>query len=182
MKNTRVTVQCAVCGTEKQIPRCWLKRLKRAPTCSRHCNGVLNGREWAKHGHKGWAGWSEESKQKRRALSGPSAVNWKGGIRINKDGYREVLKKGHPRAGTNGYVLEHILVAEEMLGRPLAPGEVVHHRDGNKANNDPTNLKVYASNRAHMKAEHWGVSRAARAAMRSSSRSTDRTRPDTSPS
>lgn len=29
-----------------------------------------------------------------------------------------------------------------MLGRPLAPGEVVHHRDGDKRNNVPENLVV----------------------------------------
>lgn len=39
-------------------------------------------------------------------------------------------------------VHEHRLVAEKMLGRPLKPGEVVHHEDGDKRNNTPENLKV----------------------------------------
>jgi hypothetical protein len=37
---------------------------------------------------------------------------------------------------------QHRVVAEQMLGRPLKPGEIVHHIDGNKHNNDPSNLQV----------------------------------------
>jgi hypothetical protein len=29
-----------------------------------------------------------------------------------------------------------------MLGRPLEPGEIVHHIDHDKRNNDPANLQV----------------------------------------
>lgn len=36
----------------------------------------------------------------------------------------------------------HRIVAEQNLGRPLQPGEVVHHIDGNKRNNHPGNLQV----------------------------------------
>ena len=32
---------------------------------------------------------------------------------------------------------EHRVVAEQMLGRPLKPGEVVHHIDEDKRNNNP---------------------------------------------
>ena len=43
--------------------------------------------------------------------------------------------------------LFHRRVAQEMLGRPLLPGEVVHHRDGNSLNNHPDNLLVLPSQR-----------------------------------
>jgi hypothetical protein len=36
----------------------------------------------------------------------------------------------------------HRVVAEALLGRALLPGEVVHHKDGDKWNNSPDNLKV----------------------------------------
>lgn len=45
----------------------------------------------------------------------------------------------------------HRIVAEIMLGRPLAPGEVVHHKDGNKRNNAPGNLEVFRNQAAHAK-------------------------------
>lgn len=43
----------------------------------------------------------------------------------------------------------HRIVAEELLGRALRPGEVVHHIDGNKRNNTPENLMVFPSQREH---------------------------------
>ena len=44
----------------------------------------------------------------------------------------------------------HRVVAEKMLGRKLRPGEVVHHIDGDKRNNRPENLMVFASQSEHV--------------------------------
>lgn len=46
-------------------------------------------------------------------------------------------------------VHEHRAVAEVILGRRLLPGEVVHHEDLNKRNNDPDNLIVFPNQAAH---------------------------------
>ena len=45
----------------------------------------------------------------------------------------------------------HRVVAELMLGRPLKPGEVVHHIDRDRRNNRPENLMVFASQAEHVK-------------------------------
>lgn len=82
---------------------------------------------------------------------------WKGGVHIGKKGYiyRRVPK--HPHANSAGYVFEHRLVVEEHLGRILLPTEVVHHKDGNPANNDISNLEVFVSNGKHLRATLKGV-------------------------
>jgi hypothetical protein len=45
---------------------------------------------------------------------------------------------------------EHRRVAEQMLGRPLVKGEIVHHIDGDRHNNSHTNLQVMTQSE-HMK-------------------------------
>jgi hypothetical protein len=70
-----------------------------------------------------------------RGRYGPEHWNWKGG-HVTSAGYRVISRRG--RAG----LLEHRVVAEKMLGRPLGRDEIVHHVDGNRANNAPENLVV----------------------------------------
>ena len=70
---------------------------------------------------------------------------------------REKLRNAHLNSGEGKtYVKnygrhEHRVVAEQILGRPLMPGEVVHHIDGNKRNNSMKNIRVYNSQSEHAK-------------------------------
>lgn len=67
---------------------------------------------------------------------------WKGGRTTASNGYVLVKRPGHPSADSRGYVYEHRLVAEQTLGRPLTATEIVHHRNGTRADNRPENLEV----------------------------------------
>ena len=99
---------------------------------------------------------------------------WKGGRYIEPGkGYVMVLNRAHLRARQNGYVCEHILVAENMLGRPLTASEEVHHINRDRADNRPENLKVYASHLDHSMTEHYADVAVARDAAASRKTSTD---------
>lgn len=81
---------------------------------------------------------------------------WNGGKTLDKDGYVLVLCPDHPKARKTGYVLEHRLVMEMMIGRILHDHEVVHHRDGDHSNNHPANLMLFEANADHLRHELTG--------------------------
>jgi hypothetical protein len=85
---------------------------------------------------------------------GPAHPRWKGGEFHRKGGYVYVLMPGHPRANCQQRVKRAVLVAEEMLKRPLRPREVVHHRNGIKRDDRPANIMVFPSTGAHTH-YHW---------------------------
>lgn len=61
----------------------------------------------------------------------------------------EELKAVYRSTKRNGVKIDqHRAIMEEKLGRKLRPGELVHHKDENKKNNDPDNLEVM-SHQAH---------------------------------
>lgn len=80
---------------------------------------------------------------------GQENPNWKGGRSVASNGYVLIKRPGHPMADVRGYVYEHRLVASEMLGRLLEPGEQVHHRNEIKTDNRPENLMVAGSHLEH---------------------------------
>ena len=62
------------------------------------------------------------------------------------------LDTGHGKTYSKLYGRhEHRVVAEQILGRSLLPGEVVHHLDFNPRNNAPDNLIIFSSQADHAK-------------------------------
>ncbi len=98
-----------------------------------------------------------EMRPKHNAGIGPKANHWQGGRPIFQ-GYQFVYAPGHPATtSTKPYVQEHRLIMEEQLGRYLEPYEIVHHKDGDRLNNDPSNLEVKTRGKHlsdHFKASH----------------------------
>lgn len=161
----RVKVNCAACGKEMERLPSRLRRV-RQPTCSCRCNGKLRGAEWGKHGRKGRAGWTAESRASYKAkMSGPNNPAWKGGVTLKrpKGNYRGVRHVRAPQwalpmARQDGYIAEHRLVMAERMGRRmLARTEVVHHLDHDPSNNAPENLELWPTNRSHKAAEHGRI-------------------------
>lgn len=82
----------------------------------------------------------------KESQKGSENGHWKGGVVKRKNGYVYIWNPGHPNADKTGYVPEHRLVAEKKVGRSLRSKEVVHHINGKKDDNLPSNLFVCTQN------------------------------------
>ena len=74
-----------------------------------------------------------------------------------RDGYVAIYCPEHQKANKDGYVMEHILVMEEAIGRHLTEEEVVHHKNHKRDDNRLENLELMTFRdhaKLHMK-ERW---------------------------
>lgn len=124
-------VQCDWCGA---TIRKWPSLVRARNFCDRACFG----------------------KYRSAYLVGEKAAHWKGGQKRDR-GRVLIHQPSHPRANKRGYVYRYVLVAEEMLGRNLTPEEVVHHINGDEADDRPENLHVFPNQAEH--ARHHGYQR-----------------------
>ena len=143
------TIKCYQCGKDVQKYPSQIKKYK-YQFCNKECKY-----EWNKTLPGYWKGKKMPFiKRPNRDISGSKNPKWKGGKRIDKDGYVLILKKEHPLCDYHGYVREHRLVMEDKIGRYLKPEENVHHIDKDKQNNNINNLILYANTSRHQK-EHY---------------------------
>jgi hypothetical protein len=77
---------------------------------------------------------------------------------ISNNGYRLLYRPEHHRADQRGYVLEHIWVWENAHGEQVEAGDCVHHINGDKLDNNPSNLQKM-SHRQHTILHHTGAKR-----------------------
>ncbi|MEI6236164.1 MAG: HNH endonuclease signature motif containing protein [Planctomycetota bacterium] len=68
----------------------------------------------------------------RKAFKNRKSRGW----RISSNGYQEYT------TGVNAGRGVHIIILEKKIGRKMMKGEVTHHIDGNKLNNNPDNLML----------------------------------------
>lgn len=61
-----------------------------------------------------------------------------------RTGYWMIKASNSPMADKHGMVMEHRLVMSEMIGRPLTRDEEVHHKNGDRGDNRPENLELWA--------------------------------------
>ena len=81
--------------------------------------------------------------QQLRFIAGHNLRSKHPGKTYRKDGY--VLIQTN-----NGRELEHLIVAEKMIGRKLTKDEIVHHINGKRDDNRPENLRVLSGHEKHV--------------------------------
>jgi hypothetical protein len=161
-------LNCTVCGTPKWYADAWIRKGIKQPTCSKKCNGVHRGQDWAKHGHKGAAAVTPEGRASAiQKMTGSNNPAWKGGVTyFSKHGnyaqhgqikYIRCPLEFLAMARKDGYVMEHRLIVAQVLGRCLLRMETVHHLNHNPTDNRLTNLALFASNQDHKLYEAHGT-------------------------
>ena len=122
---------CDTCGKKFERPVSHFRK---------KLNGHYVGNLWSKHNY---------CSTKCIPRKGNASGSWRGGRTImNKRIFIKDLN--HPNTNQQGYVMEHRLVMEKVLGRPLKSDEVVHHINQDTLDNREENLMLFKNNGEHL--------------------------------
>lgn len=140
-------MKCDWCG--KEISR-YPSQVKKHNFCSRKCTTDFSSKQINPMGYlefKNYTNIGAHLSDLNRKLN-PTKMTTE--IRAKMRELR--LGTGEGKAYEKYYgKLAHRVVAELKLGRKLKQNEVVHHIDGNRRNNIPTNLMVFSSGSDHIR-------------------------------
>lgn len=155
-----IVMICIICDKPFEI-----KRNKNQKCCSRSCNAthhnkILGAKFIPPKCKQCGTPTRRESravfcsvKCQQESVVGEGNPMWKGGVKKHSEGYVYVYMPEHPNCDTSGYMLEHRVIMERIIGRFLFRKEVVHHVNGDKSDNRESNLELLNSQAEHLK-EH----------------------------
>lgn len=141
IKGNLCIVQCDVCLEHRQIRYNSSLRDKNKHLC-KNCSAKKAGREKT----------GKYTAYNKGGVKNPNSI-LKGSTYKNTHGYLETYLGLNHGFGNrkDKFVLQHRLIAELKIGRKLLKGELVHHVDNNRTNNQPDNLYVCPNISTHRK-------------------------------
>lgn len=137
-------LNCDYCGKIIYKYKCYIKKHN---FCSRACLANYSSKSKNPEHYrdlKSLDGVSKHMTNLNRELN-PTRMTPQTREKIRRSRFKEDAKSYPKLYGVH----EHRIIAEKKIGRKLKKGEVVHHIDGNKRNNDPNNLMVFSSQAEH---------------------------------
>lgn len=146
---------CPVCNNKFHL-KTYYKEKWKTHTCSMECKKKLQSIRMSGEGNHQFG------------IRGEDNPSWKGGRKVSSYGYILIYMPEHPFCNGDGNIFEHRYIAEQYLltdensvvvggKRYLSKKYVVHHKDGNRKNNDIENLEVMLKgehSRMHNKEKH----------------------------